>query len=576
MSVLNSFANQFLSARGYDTPEKAEAFLNFPGPALRMPEDLIGGSELVSRLADAVRNGLVITVYGDYDADGIMAVSIFSAALTRLIPGRIHTFINNRFEDGYAMTSASVQRMLGQFPDTQVILTCDNGISSGEAIAYAMEQGIQVLVTDHHEQALPVPEGCPVLDEKSFAQKEADAASGDEPDLCCGAEMARRVCVSLYRLLGIEEENASLLDSLYAFSAFATITDAVPMNAPNHYVARRGLSLIRKGDGFWGLLQEESGLAGRPVDGETVGFKYGPMINAAGRVTGSAAYPLHAILLYFRGKLPACREAIRKLISFNEVRKDMCVHDDGIALRAIERRSMEEDPFIFLYDDRFSEGINGLTAAHLVEKFRVPCAVLAPTKKDPDIYKGSARSVEPFDLFKALSSHPEKIRSGGHPMAAGLSVHKHDLEEVRRLLIEDASAFTFEAPPVKPADVTFSPDELSAEVAAQLAEAIELLMPFGPGFEKPRIALVPGACRLFALRGRDGSDRHAKFLLDARSRDGLSIEAIWWNHLEEARALENSKEELIFFGTPEVNQFNGSTRIQFIIQEAYAKGDMTL
>ena len=609
---MEKYISEYLYKRGFDTVEKQQELLNFRQEKMRCVADMVHGHELLEKLKDAVLNGKHITVYGDYDADGIMAAFILYSGLDRLCktPGQIHWFINDRFEDGYSITKDSIKKLLKRFPDTGVILTCDNGISAAEAIDYAMGQGILVLVTDHHEQAVPIREDCLVVDEKSLQQKAADMlvkANGVKQDRTaeeetksrmpqireefCGAELARRVITELYRTCGSEEENKEFLDDLYGFSGFATITDSVPMTPANHYVARRGLEVIRKGKGFWGLLEEACGQHYRTVNGEMIGFTYGPMINAGGRVTGSAEHAFCGLQMAYEGREQECRKALQELAALNETRKDMCSRDAEAAQKLIEKENLQNDPFLFLYGAQFSEGINGLTAARLVEKYRVPAAVLSPTRKNPALYKGSARSIEVFNLFEALSSHPDKVVSGGHPMAAGLLVKEEDLEEVRALLIEDmlriqeAEQKTEQKPTVSeqkavdrhaaaahiPFDFPFMAEELSIQTVNELQEAIRLLEPFGPGLEPFRIALRGPVSRLYGLRGRDGIERHAKFVMSNPAADGNRIEVLWWNHIAEVRERMTTAREFFFIGKPEIHEYNGMQSIQFIVSEVYSR-----
>ncbi len=562
---MNTYITSFLHKRGLSTPEAVNGFLSFQPAQLRRVEDMVNGTALLSRLFDAVREKKEITIYGDYDADGVMASFILYSGLDRVNPGKIHGVINNRFEDGYGISAESMEKCLDKYPGTQVILTCDNGIGAAEAAQICLSRGVEMLVTDHHEQGILLPEGILSVDEKSRAQKTADAAAGLEPELFCGAELARRVMVGLYDLLGLTADESAYLDGLYAYAGFATITDSVPMNAANHYVARRGLEEIKKGAGVWGWLREELGI--REISGDTIGFRYGPLVNAAARVGGSAAPAMRVFLLAYLGRETACRQAIRALSEYNDARKGMCIADDRRALALIEEQHLLGDPFLLVWDPAFSEGINGLTASHLCERFSVPAAVLSPVKGNPSLYKGSARSVEGFNLFEALTSYPDKIAAGGHPMAAGLVAKEADLPEIRALLCEMASPVIKALQEKKQtegllADYTFSPEQLSVSEVTAMQEAWETLEPFGPGFEAPRIALTGRAKDLFSMK----NNVHAKFVLETPSADGCRVEALWWNHYEEARAKFEESRDLSFAGQLQINEFNGRKSIQFIIR----------
>ena len=551
--------NGFLKNRTY--PDCADTV-----PRLRPVAEMVNGPALLKELEGAVRTGRVVTVYGDYDADGIMASYIYITGLSRLLPGRVRRFTNHRLDDGYGITEASMRKCLEREPDTEVVLTCDNGINAAEAVGHAMDRGITVLVTDHHEQTVPLRPDCPAVDERSAAQKESDEAAGVTPEAFCGAELARRVVEALYERLGIAGEERKLLDGLYAYAAFATIADHVPMNAANHYVGRRGLLVMRQREGFWGLLQEENALVRRQrsipkMCGDTISFTYAPMVNASSRMTGSAEQALAMLLSWNSGDEAACRSAVRELVELNERRKELSRHDDETAFRLIEERGYQNDPFILLADPRFSEGVNGLTATHVTERFGVPSAVLSPTAHDPDVYKGSARSVEGFDLVRALTSCGELIRAGGHPMAAGLQVDRQDLEEARQLLIRKAGAVPRTRREREP-DLVFTPAELTLETAETVCRLTDELEPFGPGFEEP-VTEIRGTVRdIWAI-----GEEHAKFLLQ-NSGDRRYVSAIWWNHLREAREICRPGQEFRFAGKLEPNVYRNNASIQLILQKA--------
>ena len=521
----------------------------------RAVAELCSGKDLLQALQEAVRKEIGVIVYGDYDADGIMATYLLYSGLQRLMPGKAHWFINDRYEDGYMITVDSMKKCLARYPQARVLITCDNGINAAEAIAYAQSQGVTVLVTDHHVQTQPLPAQCPAIDEQSFAQREHDAKEGIEPEAFCGAELARRVIEELYAELGKAEEHATYLESRCAYAALATITDHVPMNPSNHALGRKGLQQIRQDTGFWKLLMEEVLGKGREVHGDTVGFYYGPLINASGRMTGEATCAMRMLLSYEEGDETTCREAIRALNELNEERKELCRHDDEIAFRKIEAEGQAQAPFLLLWDEEFSEGVNGLTATHLVEKYKVPAAVLSPTKNDPDLYKGSARSVAgaTWSLVDLLNGHGELIRAGGHAMAAGLSIRKEDLETVRALLCADLAEV---ARPEEPeADFIYETRTLTMAVADEQKQLIEELEPFGPGFEEPRIEVRGPVWALWEKNKKGTQEKvHASFGM-GKSADGYNINAMWWNRLEEARHWYEKGKTLCCRGTVERNEY---------------------
>ena len=556
----NQFAAMLMAQRGYTTEESRRAFLEFSPDRLRKAGEMTGGSALLERLAAAVGKQEYVTVYGDYDADGVMASCIFYMGLVKLLPGKVSCYINNRFDEGYNITGESIEHLLERFPQTNIILTCDNGISAGEAMLSCREKNIDFLVTDHHEQLNPLPEGCIAVDEKSDAQKEADKADKVTGENFCGAELARRVVTELYEKLGKAEEERQFLDGLYAFSGLATITDVVPMNAANHYVARRGIEIIRRDEGVWGLLNRQWNRSGKNIREETIGFCYGPMINACGRVEGSASRALRAFAYYFHGNEQMCAKEFEELFKINLVRREMCSEDEQLALKIVAEKGMEKDPFLLVAHDDFREGINGLTAAGLTVRYGVPSAVLSPVKNDPERLKGSARAPETFNLIDILKAHQDLIRAGGHAQAAGISIRREDLEKVRAILNEEAPKAVPREVKEREPDLVMETGSLTIRKVEELAQAMEMLMPFGPGFEAPRIAFTG---RAESLRTDRTSGTHAFLTMKGRSADARPVEVVWWKHYNDAwEIVRGQDKEIICIGTPVIDNYLGTEKIR--------------
>ena len=552
---------EVLRNRTYSSKEIREA----TGP-LRTVAELLHGKTLLRKLADAVRGSGEITVYGDYDADGIMAAYILHSGISRLAPGRVHWFINNRYDDGYNITTDSMKKCLFRYPQTKTLITCDNGINAADAVDYATELGITVLVTDHHVQTVPLREDCPAVDECSIGQMRRDAEEGISPEAFCGAELARRVVEALYDREGIAAEHAGFLQGLYAYSGLATITDHVPMNPSNHFVARKGLGIIQKNEGFWGLLKEAFPAQNRPVHWDTIGFYYGPLINASGRMTGEATLAMNMLLAYDSGDEQACRESIRALAECNLRRRLLCDADDRRAREIIAAGQLENMPFILVWSEDFSEGVNGLTATRITQRYRVPSAVLSPVKNNPELYKGSARSVEGANLIGLLQAHAGLVQAGGHAMAAGITIRREHLETVRQLLCEDLRGF--QPPPEPEPDFYYKTTDLTMQDVAFQDRLTEEYEPFGPGFEEPRIAFSGTPTGLWEKKKRDANEAvHATFPM-GKSADHYFVNANWWNHLEDAKKWYRQGKTLHCTGKAERNAYTdrgGNERVSIQI-----------
>lgn len=547
---LSDEAVRILYNRGYRDAESILNFMLFKPYQLREVSTMKDYDAFMVELLDAVKNDRKITIYGDYDGDGVMATIIWYMGLTE-IGHKPHWFVNNRFSEGYGMNAKGVKRLLEMYPDTELIVTCDNGIKAIEGVQYAQSQGVKVIVSDHHTQTtgeeLPP---CPVVCEKRLDESE-------DGEWFCGAELSRRLVNALYEKLGCEDKHHKFLDKLYAYSGFATVTDSITMNAANHYVVKEGIRQItREDDIFWTIFREETTPRGKfkKIDQDTIGFTYGPMVNADGRVTGSVDLVMRALMdSYWYGKtlpeskdfllnlgyteervasmhdqlLEDCRKTIVELRSVNERRKAMSANGDEKAVKAVKENGWTSSKFIVLADDSFEEGINGLIASHITEQFHVPSLVLCPKDGEPDVYKGSARSVDDFNVIKALEQCKDLLLGfGGHAGAAGVSIKKENIPLLRKALEEAAQNAVADAEDIVDVDFILTPKTMSP----RLNDELNQLAPFGEGFPKPSIGFEGEVKEVMIMK-----DVHVKFSLESQRNP---IEILWWNSIQQYRAIK--------------------------------------
>lgn len=530
---LSDAAVRVLHNRGMNSREEILGFLNYKPYQLRNVEEMKDADRFLSSLAAAVEQKKNITIYGDYDGDGVMATMIWYMALSKL-GLKPAWFVNDRFREGYGMNAKGVARLLSQYPDTQVIVTCDNGIKAHEGIQEALDRGIEVLVSDHHGQSVgeELP-ACPVVCEKRLDEDQSKA------ELFCGAELSRRLVTALFRRLGVHRDHKTFLARLYAFSGLATVTDSITMNAANHFVVKEGLRQIgSEKDLCWQVLREETKPSS--IDQDTIGFKYGPMINASGRVQGTVDAAMDVFLNSFwyeesktaddfslernpdaLAYAEKCRIAVQHLMDINEERKKLSAEGDRIASIVVHANGYDTKKFIVVDDERFEEGINGLIAGHLTEQYHVPSIALSPKDGEPDIYKGSARSVEGFNIFEVLNECRDILLGfGGHPGAAGLSIRREDIPTLRGRLQDIAEKYVPEPEMTIPVDFILTPETVSP----RLAQEVNQLIPFGEGFTKPTVGFEGSIKEVRVL-----SNRHVKFTIDT---SGTPLSIFWWNSIE--------------------------------------------
>ncbi|MCR4990692.1 MAG: DHH family phosphoesterase [Lachnospiraceae bacterium] len=529
MKTLTNIEKAIMRKRGFVEEKDMLAYLNLRVEDLPLFSMLVDGKKLLDGLNTSIDKKEKITIYGDYDADGVMAMTILFKGLDKLSPGNIRWFANNRFRDGYSITPDTLLHMLAENHDTDVILSCDNGIGAKEAWDEAVKKGIKVFVTDHHEQPSDrvLSPDIPAVCEKSVKQKEEYLRAGKEPEEFCGAELARRLVYELYRIRGIAEDNKAFLNSLCAYSGVATITDVVPLKAGNHCIARCAIETIRKDNGFWRYMYE--GISGgnrqREADEDFFGFYLGPSINACSRVNGSVELPMD-VFLCDESREEELRLLIDRMNGINLERRNWTDEDLSSCEKFIKENGYSNDDFILVVCDSLREGINGLSAGRLTEKYNVPVIVLGPSE-NPGIYKGSARSVESINIFEELFECRDLLLAyGGHPKAAGLSVNVDHIDELRSRMKESISKKIVKEEAISSGvDFTLVPSHFTEDYINGINEALEELLPFGEGFSKPGFYME---CDIKNIRYLS-EGAHAKLELNLRSADNRQMQLMMWN-----------------------------------------------
>jgi single-stranded-DNA-specific exonuclease len=485
-----------LVQRGFTAPERAKAFLR---PELERLSDPLAWADMaraVELIASAVRTGTPVLVHGDYDVDGQCA----AAMLTRIlgsVGGNVHAFVPHRIRDGYDFGEAGLRA--AQRLGAGLIITCDCGITAGDAVRAARAAGIEVIVTDHHVPDDALPPASAVLD-----PLRTDCPSEDK-DLC-GTGVAFKLAQALVPALGI---SANLPFHFLDFVALATVADVVPLTGENRILVRHGLKLLA--DSHWTgvrALLDAAGLAGKALKSGHVGFILAPRLNAAGRI-GDANDGLR--LLLTDDPEEAARIA-RELETLNARRQalDQRVLEEAVELadRALDGEGAEARALV-LAAEGWHPGVIGIVASRLVERYGRPAFLVG---WDGDLGRGSGRSIAGFDLHAALhrvGHHLEKY--GGHTMAAGLTIRRDRYEAFRIAFLGVASELLDpdDLVPAQRVDLEL-PLRL---VSDDLEKLIRYLEPCGPGNPAP----VFGVRGARAVGAKRVGSNHLRFLLDDES-----------------------------------------------------------
>ncbi len=461
------FFARVLINRGIDSYEKANDFLNTSEDCLFDPFLFQNMDSIVERIGKAVRDGERITVYGDYDVDGITATGLLLEVLQEL-GGNADYYIPSRFTEGYGVNSKAIQSIAAK--GTTLLITVDTGITAVAEVSEAKMLGMDVIITDHHECQSVMPDTL-ILNPKC---RDCDYPFKE----LAGVGVVFKLACALHQRYGCP----SGMDRFISFAAIGTIADIMPMRGENRYIVRRGLEVLKNTDcpGLNSLLTRCVGE--RPIDTGAVGFVIAPRINAAGRM-GSAEVGVE--LLVTRNPQYAdqlveelCKENNRRQATENEILEQ--------AIKMIESDPESHDrPAIVLWHPDWHNGVIGIVASRLKERYGKPCVLFTV---NGEMAKGSGRSVRPFNLFDALERmSPYLERFGGHAFAAGVLVKTDQLPAFREALCKEVRLFQENDQFDYSIQVECELKEM--DLSVENVRQLDKLSPFGRGNETPVFCL---------------------------------------------------------------------------------------
>lgn len=527
----SNITDKILSIRGI---KDKNLFLNGKISDLHDISLLNDGVKAVEIIKKAIAEEELIVIYSDYDVDGASGASV-AYLMLKECGANVYYYTNNRFSQGYGMCLSGLDEILSIHPDIKLILTIDNGIVAYDAIDYAKSKGIEVVVTDHHEPGDKLPGADAVVNPKRLD-------STYPFDGICGAVVVWKVLRELY-------ENKKDANKYLDILAIATVGDVVPLVDENRIIVKEGLKLLRDDKRLsLKILREET----KTTDISshfTLGFVYGPIFNAISRLGGD----INLVIEFLVSKdEDFIRDAVTTLINYNEERKALTDIQLEESERVLSEKGIKE--VIVLYDETFHEGIVGLIAGRLKEKYNRPTIIL--TKAENGNIKGSARSIEGFHLKENLDIIASTLLGyGGHALAAGLSLSPENLNIFEEKMIKLAKATLTEDDYIKK---FYFIDTLSEkDINLKLIDELNQLEPYGAGFEKPLIKLKDFNVKRCFVMGQ--KKEHIKLM-------GNSISIIAWrqanNYAERGNPLK-----ITALGYPEINVYNNNVNVQFVINE---------
>ncbi|MBI5815284.1 MAG: single-stranded-DNA-specific exonuclease RecJ [Nitrospinae bacterium] len=421
---------RLLVNRGAKTSSQARVFLDAPLTALLDPFLMKGMTEAVERVIKARQAGEKVVVFGDYDVDGVTATASLLLFLRQVGLSAGH-YIPERATEGYGMSEAAIDVIRGDL-GASLIITVDNGINANAAVDYATAAGVDVIITDHHQPGEAVPNAAAVLNPNQPGCEYPCKS-------LAGVGIAFKLCMAVRSELlkrGAEKESLPNLKKGLDLVAIGSVADCAPLTGENWLLARHGIAeLSSSAKPGIRALKEVGGLNGGRMTARDIAFNIAPRLNAVGRL-GKADCGVELLLTCDLGR---GRSLARFLDDENKRRQD------------IQRRMFEEareqaassfrpevDKIILVGSDKWNQGVAGIVASKLVEEFNVPAAVVCFCG---DTGKGSARSVQPFDITAALSAMSAKlVKFGGHKIAAGFTVRREMFESFREGMLALAAA----------------------------------------------------------------------------------------------------------------------------------------
>jgi len=563
---ITELMSKLIINRDITNDDLIKSYINPDFDKLHSPREMKDLEKAVEIINDKIKLNKKIRIVGDYDVDGVISVYILYVALKRC-NANVDYEVPDRIKDGYGININIIKQAKEDGVDT--ILTCDNGISAIEPIKYAKELGITVIVTDHHD--IPFIEDENKI--RKFISSDADAIINPKQKECnykfkqlCGAGVAFKLVEVLYEKLGIGKEECY---KFIEFLAIATVCDVVDLVDENRIFVKRGLEFINNTNNL-GLqeLLRECEMNEKILSVYHLGFIIGPCINACGRLDSAKK----GLQLLLSKEDEEATKLAKELVKLNEERKDMTMNGVETAIEIVEKNNMVKDKVLVIYIPDVHESLAGIIAGRIREKYNVPTLIITKSENGA---KGSGRSIEEYNMFEELVKCKDLLGNfGGHPMAAGFSLKEENIDEFRRRLNNNTTLKDEDVLRKVTIDCVLPIDSINYE----LINDLERLEPFGKANSKPLFAEKNINLLKATILGKNNNV--LKFKL--KTKFNKMLDAIYFGDVyefEEVISDKYGKEELqkLYDGTyndvkldlvfyPSINEYNGNTSIQVVIQ----------
>ena len=533
--------------RGINSPEQAEAFLHPDKYVVTSPMVFADMGKAIVRISQAIASKEKITVYGDYDVDGITGTALLLTVLRKLA-ANVDFYIPNRASEGYGLNLKAVS-ILASKQRSKLIISCDCGISNFAEINLAKALGVDTIIVDHHSLPEVLPPAVATLHPKQLSE--------DHPLFHLpGVGVAYKLAEALLEDNGLSADVPELLD----FVALGMIADMVPLVRENRYLVQIGLPALinSRRVGIKALLDNTVKMEGTDI----VGFGLAPRINAVGRLSDAG----QAVKLMTVEDEAEAREIANQLEMDNARRQELC---DQIFLQADVKAQQAlaggQDMALAIYSPDWHHGVVGIVASRLVEKYHCP-VFIAELDRERGTIKGSARGINGIDLVQILKANDHLMTKwGGHQMAAGFSAEATGADLLCRGLVDACNRALNgnHRRPILEIDLAAE----SSQVDLPLVRVLQKLGPFGMHNKKPVLAL--SALTVLGSRPLGKEGKHHRIMLRPGGMDN-QLECVYWRSADNVPA---AGEIIDLAFTPEINVFNGSERLQLVLCDWRRNGE---
>jgi len=533
-----------LISRGYDNESTARSFLTPQYHQIHDPYLMLGMREAVARLEHAIDHQQPILIYGDYDVDGTTGTAVLLRAL-KLLGARTGFHVPHRFTEGYGIQKPALEKAVSD--GYKLVVSVDCGIRAHEPLYWARDNGLDVIITDHHlpDENEGSPPGLAVLNpnQKGCGYPDKNLA---------GVGVAFKLIHALFRERGRESQVAAFMKVV----AIGTVADVAKLVGENRTIVALGLKDLAKASnpGLRALIEVAGCGDGKGMTAYDLGFRLGPRINAAGRMDAAKA----VVELFDTRDRDEARRLAMHLDTRNEERKTVQQEIIDLAVAELADQSKPASHVAVIAGEGWHRGVIGIAASKIAERINRPCVVFSI---DGDIAHGSGRSIEPYHLLNGLTSCADLFEKfGGHSHAAGITIKRDRIELFRRRLNDHAASCLSDEDLEH--SVNIDMELRPEEITFQLTRELQLLEPYGAGNPRPIFWTKGFRCLSDPVVMKD---RHLK--MRVAGPNNRPQEAVWWHCMEPGEQTPEINGSIELAYTIETSIWNDEIKIQLNIED---------